>query len=705
MAHGQLPDEVSSGRLSDRFAGIMVGRGADLALVVGFDGRIEQVNARGPAALDYPMDELVGRPCIDLVHPDDRRDTLACLTTLTTGQVQEAELDNRFGRRDGSFFWLRWRVSAVPDQRLLICLAHDITDLKVTAGEPEPDAQRDLMFSPTDALAFTDHDGVFTSMSPTSMPLLGYEPDELVGKRMTGLIHRDDRPLAGTSRRRMARTGETESVSLRFRRKDGTYAWLECRSRPVIDPVTGIVGATQLALRDIGDRVEAQQEMERSALTDTLTGLANRNLLVDRLNQALRRLKRNVGLVGVLMLDLDHFKVINDTLGHQMGDAVLVDTARRLQRVARPDDTIARFGGDEFVVIVQGLATRADLSACADRIVAALREPHVLQGEEVVATVSIGIAATSRPDHLPGDLLREADLAMYRAKDRGRDRHEVYGEALQARAAQRLDTERLLRRAMSEDRLTVEYQPIIDLASGLPVEVEALVRSDDIDGGRSMPERVLSVAEDSGLLPLIDDWVRMTAFAQLAALRSRPASGDEIERVAVNVTARELVSSDFPARLSASLDEAGLSGHDLSIEVTEQVLLQTSDSAIKSLIDLRKIGVRIGLDDFGTGFSSLTHLQTFPLDFLKIDRSFVKRIEVDRHSHAIVAAIIHLAHALDLMVVAEGIETDAQLNALRGFGCDRGQGFLFAHSLNPGALVTFLVGRAAVRRPARERVG
>jgi diguanylate cyclase (GGDEF)-like protein/PAS domain S-box-containing protein len=233
----------------------------------------------------------------------------------------------------------------------------------------------DLLFSPANALAVTDDAGAFTSISPTSMPLLGYAPEELIGRPMTGLIHRDDRTIAGTARRRMARTGEIENVSLRFRRKDGTYAWLECRSRLVINATTGVVDQTQLALHDIGDRVEAQHEMERNALTDTVTGLANRTLLIDRLNQALKRLKRNAGLVGVLMLDLDHFKVINDTLGHHAGDAVLISTAQRLLSIARPDDTIARFGGDEFVV-VQSLATFADLSACADRIVTALREPH-----------------------------------------------------------------------------------------------------------------------------------------------------------------------------------------------------------------------------------------------------------------------------------------------------------------------------------------
>jgi diguanylate cyclase (GGDEF)-like protein/PAS domain S-box-containing protein len=551
----------------------------------------------------------------------------------------------------------------------------------------------DLIFSPADALAVTDDTGAFTSISPTSLPLLGYAPEELIGRPMSGLIHRDDRTIAGTARRRMARTGEIENVSLRFRRKDGTYAWLECRSRPVMNATTGAVAHTQLALHDIGDRIEAQHEMERNALTDTVTGLANRTLLIDRLNQALKRLKRNAGLVGVLMLDLDHFKVINDTLGHHGGDAVLISTAQRLLSVARPEDTVARFGGDEFVV-VQSLASFSDLNACADRIVTALREPHRVGDQEVVATVSIGVAATSRTDHLPDDLLREADLAMYRAKDRGRDRHEVYGEALQARATQRLETERVLRHAMSAGRLNVRYQPIVDLSTGAAVQAEALLRCSAIDRGKSMPERYISVADEAGLLPVIDDWVRATAFAQLATLRPALRDGD-LQRVAVNVTARELVGADFAARFASSLATAGLSGNDLAIEVTEQVLLQTSNSAIRALVELRSTGVHIGLDDFGTGFSSLTHLQALPLDFIKIDRSFVKRIATDARSRAIVAAIIDLAHALDLTVVGEGIETHAQLFLLRGFGCDLGQGHLFARSLTASGLVGFLDDGAA----------
>ena len=416
-------------------------------------------------------------------------------------------------------------------------------------------------------------------------------------------------------------------------------------------------------------------------MTDALTGLANRTLLTDRMNQGLRGLKRSHGFIGVLMLDLDHFKVINDTLGHQVGDAVLVEAARRLQHLARPDDTVARFGGDEFVLLVQGLSNPQDLTTFADRVVTGLRVPYQIGAEEVVATVSVGVAVTSQADSVTTDLLREADMAMYRAKDRGRDRHEVFGASLQVRATERLGTERVLRRALADDRLVVEYQPIVELATGFTVEAEALLRIDDVEHGRLSPDQFLGVAAETGLLPVMDEWVRTRAMGALVQWREEaPSRG--IERIAVNLTARELASSDFTSRLALALHTAGLQGSDLSIEVTEHVLMQTSHSAVASLSELRAIGVRIGLDDFGKGFSALSYLQDFPLDFLKIDRSFVARIAEDERSSSIVASIIGLAHALGLSVVAEGIETDEQLLQLKRFDCDRGQGWLFAEPVS-----------------------
>ncbi len=464
---------------------------------------------------------------------------------------------------------------------------------------------------------------------------------------------------------------------LRGSGKGRGYTKLENKSRAIHDSLSGVVAETQALMREIGQLKDAQATIERLALTDALTGLANRTLLTDRMNQGLRGLKRSGGFIGVLMLDLDHFKVINDTLGHQVGDAVLVEASRRLEHLARPDDTVARFGGDEFVLLVQGLANPTDLDAFADRVVNGLRKPYTIGQEEVVATVSVGVAVTSQPDSVTTDLLREADMAMYRAKDRGRDRHEVFGATLQVRAIERLGTERVLRRALADNALVVEYQPIVDLVTGATVEAEALLRLDDVEHGRLHPEHFLAVAAETGLLAVMDEWIRARAMDELGQWRAGVPL-HRIDRVAVNLTARELANPNFAARLAIALDSAGLRGGDLSIEVTEHVLMQTSHSAVASLAGLRAIGVQVGLDDFGTGFSALSYLQDFPLDFLKIDRSFVGRIAGDERSSSIVASIIALAHALDLSVVAEGVETAEQVAQLRGYGCDRAQGYFFS---------------------------
>ena len=308
---------------------------------------------------------------------------------------------------------------------------------------------------------------------------------------------------------------------------------------------------------------------------------------------------------------------------------------------------------------------------------AGLRAPYRIGDDEIVATVSIGIAVASQPESLPDDLLREADTALYRAKAQGRDRHEVFGAALQVRAMERQETERLVRRALAEERLIVHYQPIVDIASGVTVQAEALLRIDDPERGRFSPEHFLVVAAETGLLPAMDERVRSTALEQLAAWRATPALR-RIERLAVNLSARELAHPEFAAGLLRRLEAARLTGNDLSIEVTEHVLMQTSNSAVSSLVLLRAEGVQVCLDDFGTGLSALSHLQSFPLDFVKIDRKFVERVAVDGHASSIVAAIIDLGHAHGLSVVAEGVETAEQLAILRRLGCDRAQGYLFS---------------------------
>src|SRR3984893_6879451 len=473
--------------LSDRSAGKIFGSSDEIACVSGFDGRIAEVTAGWMRDLGANIDKAGSVMYVDLVHPDDRERTVRRIQELKTGSLSATEIENRFRREDGSYRLLRWHYNVERSEELLYALGHDITDAKTRESDLDADAHYRLIVDATEALAVTDANEVYTYVSPGFLPLLGYAPEDLIGKPVASLIHQEDRAVAAAARKQPPRAPGAHSVSLRFRRKDGSYAWIESRTMSVFDPATGALRETQAVMRDISERKEAQLAVERQAVTDALTGLDNRLLLNDRLNQALRRLRRTPGLVGVLMLDLDHFKVINDTLGHQVGDGVLVAVAHRLQGLARPDDTVARFGGDEFVIVVQGMRTTSDLTAFAERIVTGLREPLKIGDEEIVNTVSVGIAVTSMSDHLPADLIREADLALYRAKGSGRDRHEVYGEALQVRAIERLETERLLRRAITDKRLVIEYQPIIDLATGLAVEAEALLRVDDSDRGLLMP--------------------------------------------------------------------------------------------------------------------------------------------------------------------------------------------------------------------------
>ena len=451
-------------------------------------------------------------------------------------------------------------------------------------------------------------------------------------------------------------------------------------------------------MRDVTDRQIRTINLERQALTDPLTGLANRAVLLDRLSQGLRRLSRSAGVLAVLYLDLDRFKVVNDSLGHSVGDAVLAQMAERLARHLRPADTLARLGGDEFVIVAEGLADEDGAVELGNRIIEAGRTPFRLGDEEFVCTASVGIACTRDSQRLSGDLLGEADLALYRAKDRGRDRAEIFDEELRTKAVGRLTTERILRHALEDGRLVVEYQPIVDLRTDCVVGAEALMRISDPDNGLLQPESFLEVAEETGLLITMDEHVLSDAVRQVAAWHERlPGAGST--EVAINVTARHLADIGFQRSIIEYLDHYGVAHDRLQVEVTERVLLEASNSAMTGLRELRESGVQVGLDDFGTGYSSLAYLRQFPLDFVKIDRSFIGDLERTEDQRAIVAAIIELAHALHLTVIAEGIETEAQLGILEALHCDRGQGFLFAAS---GAPV--VVEELAMTRPCRHHL-
>jgi len=506
--------------------------------------------------------------------------------------------------------------------------------------------------------------------------MLGYEAREIPSLSMTALTHRDD-VERDIQQFQGILDGETRSVAFekRFRHRDGqtVFAWL---TSAVAQDAQGEPLYLICHALDVTERRKEEAELERLALTDTLTGLANRTLLNDRLDQALARLHRESTCAALLMLDVDRFKLVNDSLGHQVGDALLVEVASRIEAITRADATAARLGGDEFVVLAEGLRSPSEAHAVAVRLLKVLRQPYVLSpgADSIVATVSIGIAVAESADRTPNDLYREADLALYRAKDAGRDQYALFDDALRAKAVARLEAEGLLRRAVTEDLLVPLYQPIIDLTNGRIIGMEVLARIKDPDRGLVVPEHFIDVAEETGLIVEVDARMFELAVGQFA--RWSTTEGVSLRRMSVNVSARSLEDPTFVDRLRRALAWYAVAGSSIRVELTERSLLTTNPAVRDSLRRITDLDVAVGLDDFGTGYSALAYLQRFHLHFLKIDRTFVSRLGQSARDDAVVAAVIDLAHAHDLLVIAEGVETTAQLERLRAMGCDRAQGYL-----------------------------
>ena len=532
--------------------------------------------------------------------------------------------------------------------------------------------------------------GIYRYVSAGCLRLFGFDPADLEGHDQEDFIHPDDIPSWHAGQQQLA-TGAITTNTFRFRRRDGSYLWTEATSRQVKADGHYLVVST---LRDIEQRRRSDVTLLRRALTDPLTGVANRTVLMDRLHQALRRLSRGNGVLALFYLDLDRFKVINDSLGHRIGDTVLVNMAERLARHLRPADTLARLGGDEFVVLAEGVESERAAIELGHRLVEAGREPFRFGDEAYACTLSVGIAWATDSGRGADDLLQEADLALYRAKDEGRNRVDVFDEELRTRAVGRMGIERMLLRALEEERLVVEYQPILDLHTNRLAGAEALVRILDPELGLLRPDSFLDVAEETGLLIAMDEQVMSDAIQRAGDWEAR-FSGADLGEVAINITARHLADARFPDAVVQQLDAQGVPHPNLQIEVTERVLMEASNSAITGLRKLRDDGIKVGLDDFGTGYSSLGYLRQFPLDFVKIDQSFIRDLVRTDGDRAIVAATIGLCHALGLIVVAEGVETEGQLEVLEALGCDRIQGFLLAPSAEPLAIEELVGSRAS----------
>ena len=441
------------------------------------------------------------------------------------------------------------------------------------------------------------------------------------------------------------------------------------------------------------DRKQGHDLIAHQAIHDSLTGLPNRSLLVDRLEHALARSDRHRSRVGVIFLDLDRFKLVNDSLGHAAGDELLVAVADRLSESIRPGDTVARFGGDEFVIVSEELVSDYEVTVLGERVSRAFAEPFRVAGRDLFVTPSLGVAV-GRPGDVAGEVLRDADAAMYRAKDRGRARLELFDETMRHGASKRLETETALRQALDRDELCLVYQPVISLTTGRIIGAEALVRWEHPERGRISPAEFIPLAEETGLIVRIGDWVLRHALVQAQEWRQHCAGFSDLS-ISLNISARQLMVPELIDGVADAISASGIDPSAVHMEITETVLMEDVEFSIESLLGLRYLGVQLEVDDFGTGYSSLSYLRRLPADCLKIDGSFLAGEGRPESTLAVVRAIRVLAHALGLTCTAEGVETPEQLALVRQAGCDLVQGHLFGGALVAEAIEPLLRSEGA----------
>jgi diguanylate cyclase (GGDEF)-like protein/PAS domain S-box-containing protein len=599
---------------------------------------------------------------------------------LESGGAAEYEL--RTVDINGHFHDLLDNLSVFKDERSrpagIIGVLTDITERKQAESRLKESEEKFRLITENigDLVALLDVDGRRIYNSPSYQNLFG--PEGEMSKDSFAEIHAEDRDRIRDLFQETVRTGKGSMDQFRFIRPDGSVRFIESQGSVIRDE-KGEVSKVIVVSRDITERKMSEEHIRHLAQHDVLTNLPNRMLLTDRIGQAIAQAARASKSVAVLFLDLDRFKTINDSLGHEMGDRVLLAVAKRLSDALREGDTVARLGGDEFVVALPEISDTRDVGAVAGKVLKAVSQPLRIDHLELHIEVSIGVSLYPEDGQDADTLMRKADTAMYHAKSSGRNNYQFFTAEMNAAVHKRLALETGLRQALARDEFLIHYQPQIDLATSRVVSVEALVRWRHPEHGVQLPVEFIRVAEEIGLIMQLGEWVLANACKQARAWQDQ---GYPPVRIAVNLSARQFTQKDLPKVIRRALEESGLEPRYLELEITESEMMQYATQTLAALHEINAMGVHISVDDFGTGYSSLSYLKQLPIDRLKIDKSFVRDIHTDPNDAAIVAAIIAMGHVLKLGVVAEGVESESQLNFLRLQACDAAQGYFIAQ---PGA--------------------
>ncbi|HWK89464.1 MAG TPA: PAS domain S-box protein [Longimicrobium sp.] len=647
------------------------------------DGAYEYLSPSVSRVLGYEPEELLGRTYHALHPPELDESWVDQQTRATLGTQGGPNTYEVYARhKDGHTVALELVETAVwsnGDLRGVRGFARDVTARRLSeqALRDSEERYRSLFEESRDAIYITTLDGRFVDVNQALVDLFGYSREELLREEVGELYESPaDRQRF---RDEINRTGFVRDYEVRLLARDGRAidVLLSASLRRGPD---GTVLGYQGIIHDITERKAVEEQLAYGALHDTLTALPNRVLFVDRLEHAAERIRRGDHFsFAVLFLDLDRFKVVNDSLGHRLGDRLLTEIAGRLERGLRPGDTLARFGGDEFTVLLEGISGPLEATHLAERLLESIAEPFNLDGHEVFTSASVGIALATTGQEKAEELLRNADAALSRAKILGKNRYEVFDRAMHAEAMARLRIETDLRRALERCEFRLLYQPIISLQTGAIDGFEALLRWRHPERGDVPPMEFIPIAEEMGLILPLGRWVIEECCKQIGHWSTEMGRTDL--SIAVNLSARQLEQPDLASHLAEQLRECGVEPGRFKLEITESVILEQAEPAVGNLNRLRELGVVLCMDDFGTGYSSLGYLARFPVDVVKIDRSFVTRMHRDARSAQLVHAMVNLSRNLRLGVVAEGVEAREQLAALRGMGCDYAQGFLFAEPL------------------------